>query len=94
MPLAGFLLSLVGPLVARILAFLGMSFVTIVGVEATIFQLKVSLLNSKYSLGADLINLFALAGGDVCIAIVFGAINTRIAIWAITKASSLLVTSS
>ncbi len=92
--LAAWLLTLVGPLVAKVLLALGFSVVTITGLDLVIGEIKSVLVSSATGMGADLLALFQIAGGGTALGIVLGAINTRIAIWTITKATRILGTSS
>lgn len=90
MPLAPFLLGLVGSLVGRVLASLGMSVITVVGVEAVMGQLKNEVVNAANSLPADVFGLFLLLGGGVAINLTFAAITFRLTLWAMTKATRIL----
>ncbi len=90
LPLAPFLLGLVGSMVGRVLASLGFSVVVISGVEASIGALKSLVVNSANTLPADVMQLFLLAGGGVALNIIMGAVSFRVALWAITKSVSVL----
>lgn len=90
MPLAPFLIGLVGSLVGRVLASLGMSVVTIVGVEAAIGAAKNMLVSSVVALPADLMNLFLLAGGGIALNLILGAISFRLTLWTIQKSVAVL----
>ena len=90
MPLAPFLLGLVGSLVGRVLASIGMSVVTITGVEATIGALKMSLIGAVGGLPANVLGLFLLSGGGAALNMVLGAISFRLTYWAITKTVRVL----
>ena len=90
LPLAPFLLGLVGSMVGRVLASLGFSVVVISGVEASIGALKSLVVNSANTLPADVMQLFLLAGGGVGLNIIMGAVSFRVALWAITKSVSVL----
>lgn len=92
MPLATFLLSMAASLVGRVLTALGMSVVTITGFDLVIGELKSSLTSSASSLPADALNLFLLAGGGSGVGIIFGAINVRVALWMIQRASKIVGT--
>jgi cell division protein FtsX len=86
MPLAPFLLGLVGSLVGRVLASLGFAVVTIVGVDAVIDELKDKVVEGANSLPGDVYQLFLLAGGGIGIGMIFGAISFRLTLWSIQKA--------
>lgn len=90
MPLATFLLGLVGSLVGRVLLSLGFSVVTVVGVELAISQLKDAVSNAANSLPGDVLSLFLLAGGGVGINMVFMAITFRLTLWSIQKATRIV----
>lgn len=90
MPLVPWLLSLVGPMLGRVLLSLGFSVVTLVGFESGVGEVKQMLVNNTSSLPADTLNLFLLAGGGVGMNMIFGAISFRISMWAITRSTRLL----
>ncbi|QTD44305.1 DUF2523 domain-containing protein [Ottowia testudinis] len=90
MPLAAFLLGMVGSLVGKVLLALGLSVVTVVGFEIAIGQLKSQLIGGVYSLPVDVLNLFLLAGGGVALNLIFGAITFRVTMWSISKATRVL----
>lgn len=90
MPLAAFLLSMVGPLVGRVLLALGFSVVTIGGMDLVIGQLKQQIQAAGMGMGVDLFGLFQMSGGGIALGIIMGAINTRIALWTATKATSII----
>lgn len=90
LPLAPFLLGLVGSMVGRVLASLGFSVVVISGVEASIGALKTMVVNAANTLPADVLMLFLLSGGGVALNIVLGAVAFRVSLWAITKSVSIL----
>lgn len=78
MPLAVWLLSLVRPIVGRVLLALGISLVTVTGVTASIDALRTQLVGSVNRLPSDVLNLFMLAGGGEAIGIILGAITTKL----------------
>ena len=90
LPLAPFLLGMVGPMVGRVLTSLGFSIVVIAGVEASIGGLKSLVVNSVNTLPADVMMLFLLAGGGAALNIVLGAVAFRVSLWAITKSVRVL----
>lgn len=92
MPLLAFLLSAVGPLIGRALLALGFSVVTITGMNIMVDQLKAQLQAAGASMSVDVMNLFQLAGGNTAVAIIMGAINARVAMWMIAKATRILGT--
>jgi hypothetical protein len=85
-----FLLSLVQPVLAKLLLALGFSVVSIVGVEATVSQVKGMFVDSFGMLSADAMNLAQYLWITKGIGIIFGAINTKLALWAIEKSTQIL----
>jgi len=85
----GWLLEMVWPLIKKALVSLGLTLVTLSGIEIGIDQLKSALTSSTNSLPADILQLFLLAGGGICLNIIFAAINFRIAIWSTTRSTKL-----
>jgi hypothetical protein len=94
MPLAAWLLTMVGPLVGRILLALGFSIITIKGMDIVVNQLKAQIVGGAASMIGDLYSLFMISGGGIAMGIIMGAINTRIALWTASKATRILGTSS
>lgn len=90
MKIAAFLMSLVEPLFARLLAALGFSVVSIVGLTASIEGLKSQLVSSVNSLPADMLGIFLLGGGGYCLGMILGAIAFRVALWQIRSATKIL----
>lgn len=90
MTIATFLLSMVSPLLGRILASLGFSVVTITGFNLVVDQLRDAVVSSTNALPAVALNLFLIAGGGVAMGIVFGAIATRLLLWQISKSTRIL----
>lgn len=88
--LVPWLLGMVGSVVGRILLSLGMSVVTIVGMEYAIGSLKQAVVSGANSLPADVLNLFLLAGGGVAINIIFGAVAFRVTLWGIMSSKKVL----
>lgn len=92
--LALFLLSLVKPLISRILLALGIGLVSVVGINTAIDQIKNTLVNSIGGLPADVLGLFILAGMGQALGIITGAITTKILIVQATKALRFMSTNS
>jgi len=86
MPLALFLLSLVKPMIGRILVALGITAVTVVGVDLTVNAIKESLVTHISGLPADMFSLFIISGMGQAIGIIAGAVTTKIMIMQATKA--------
>lgn len=90
MNLATWLLSICQPLIGRILLSLGFSVVTITGFTLTVEALKDQFVASANAMGADILNLFLIAGGGTAAGIIFGAITVRVTLWQISKSTRLL----
>ena len=80
MNLAVWLLGLVRPILGRILLALGISLVTVTGLNVTINVIKNQLIGNVTGLPVDLLNLFLFSGMGEAIGIIFGAITTRLLI--------------
>jgi hypothetical protein len=85
-----FLLAMVQPLLAKILVSLGFSVITIVGMNTVIDQLKSTLIGRVNSMPADMLNLALFAGIGTGIGIIFGACATKLMLWQIQNATSML----
>lgn len=83
--LAPFLIGLVGSIVGRVLVSLGMSIVTIKGVDTVIGQMKREVVSATYALPGDMLSLFLMAGGGVAINLIFAAITFRLTYWSVVK---------
>lgn len=90
MKLGTWLLAMCEPLLGRILASLGFSVITIVGMQAVMTQLKNQFVNQMNSLPGDMLNVFLLSGGGVALGMVFGAVSTRVMLWQIQNATKIL----
>lgn len=90
MKIGTWLLSLVQPILAKILLALGFSVVTITGFEAAINQLKQQLVASVNALPVDLLNVFLLAGGGKGIGIILAAVAVKVLLWQISGATKIL----
>lgn len=85
-----FILSLVTPLLGRILFSLGFSVVTIAGMTAAITSVRNMFITQVNSMPADMLNLFLYAGGGVGFGMIMGAVTTRISIWTIQSGTKIL----
>lgn len=90
MKIATFIMSLVQPLIARILTALGFSVVSIVGVSTSINSVKDQLISSVNSMPADVLNIFLLGGGGIGLGMILGAIAFRLTLWQIQSATKIL----
>ena len=84
------LLAMMQPLIAKIMVTLGLSLVSIVGLQAALSGLKNQFQASVNSLPADRVQLFLIGGGGVALGIVFGAMTTRLLMWQIQSATKIL----
>lgn len=85
-----FLLSMMTPLIARILLSLGFSVVTMVGMDAVMSTLKAGVVSSLGQMQADGLNLFLLAGGGQALGMITGAIATKLLIQTIQNGTKIL----
>lgn len=92
MTLAVFLLALVRPLLAKILVSLGFSVVTITGLTVITNQLKSQAVAGLGLIGPEMAALFGLAGGPEGLGIILGACATKLMLWQIQKATSIIGT--
>lgn len=90
MKIATFIMSLVQPLIARILTALGFSVVSIVGVTESIGAIKNQLVSSVNAMPVDVLNVFLLGGGGIGLGMILGAIAFRLALWQIQSATKIL----
>ena len=75
MGFAAFLVAMVGPMVARMIAALGVSLVTISGLVATTALLKSTMVSQLASLPGDGLELAGLFGIWTCMGMVLGSIT-------------------
>lgn len=90
MNLTTWILALAQPLIGRILLSLGFSVVTITGFTVSVQALKAQFVASANAMGADILNLFLIAGGGQAIGIIFGALTVRVTLWQISKSTRIL----
>jgi len=90
MKIGTFLVSLVQPLIARVLTVLGFAVVTIVGTDQLLQALTNQLEQSFRGLPVDILNLFLLAGGGLAMGMILGAIATRFLLWQIQRSTQVL----
>lgn len=90
MKIGTWLLSLMQPMIARILSAIGFSVVTITGFELVIGQLKDLVKSGVSSMPADMLNLFLFAGGGQGLGMILGAITTKLLLWQIQSATQIL----
>jgi hypothetical protein len=85
-----FLLALVQPILARILIALGFSVVSILGVDATVSQIKSLVIANMGAMDGDIFSLMQYAWIGKGIGIIFGAITTKLVLWSIENATKML----
>lgn len=85
-----FLLSLVEPIIAKVMMVLGVSLVTIVGFDLLLQELIDITQNSLGGLPSSVLGLFHLAGGGIALGLVFGAIAVRFFLFQIQKATQVM----
>lgn len=90
MKLGAFLLSMVEPLIGRILMALGLSLVTVVGFDQVVGVLQTQLITSVNSLPSQMLQLFLIAGGGTGISMIVAAIAVRVMLWQAMNAKKLL----
>lgn len=78
MPLAAWLVSLVGPLVARALTQLTIGFVTYKGLDIAINGLLNQVRANWAGIPSDLAAYLAISGGNTAISIIVGALVARL----------------
>lgn len=87
---SSWVLTLVGPLVVKILAFLGIAVATFTGVDLAFGQLQSYAQTNYAGLPSAVIQLAGLAGIPQALGMVFGAFNARLSLWTVTAAKRFL----
>ncbi|TAH12289.1 MAG: DUF2523 domain-containing protein [Curvibacter sp.] len=90
MKLGTWLLSLLQPAAGRLMAALGFSVVSVVGMEAMLASIRTQLVQGLGGLSADMFNVFLLAGGGQALGIITGALTTRVLLWQVQNATRIL----
>lgn len=90
MKIGTWVLALIQPIMARILAALGFSVVTIVGFDAAVDGLRNQLISRVNELPADVLGVFLLAGGGYGLGMILGAVAVRVMLWQIKNATKIL----
>ena len=88
--LAQFFLSLVGPVVSRVLAALGLSLLTVKGADIAVERLKSIVVDGANALPGHALSLFLIAGGGVALNMIFGAITFRVVYWGLSNGVRVL----
>lgn len=84
---AAFLVSMVGPLVARAVIALGFTAVTFTGVTALTNSLVATAQANWSGMPVAVLQLSALSGIPEVLGMLFGALTARVAMWAAVGAS-------
>jgi len=87
---ASFILTIVGPVVAKILGFLGIAVVTFSGVDVAFSQLQSYAVSNYGGLPSAVIHMAGLAGVPQALGLVFGAFNARLSLWTFVAAKRFL----
>lgn len=91
MPIATWLMSMVGPLALKALTLLGFGLVTFTGVTTGVQALISSVTSNWSSLPADVLGLASVAGLPQCLGIICGAITAKVALWVAVSATRFVV---
>lgn len=82
---AALLVSLVEPILGRILAALGIGIISYTGFSIVLNQLESAIQNNLNGVGSDVAAILGLAGMGQALGIIFGGFTARIALQAISK---------
>ena len=83
-------MALLKPALSRIMAAIGLSVVSITGMDAILTQIRQQLVTGIGGMPSDIFNLFLLAGGGQALGILTGALTTRLLLWNIQRATQIL----
>jgi hypothetical protein len=87
---ASLLVSLVGPIVTRVLVALGIGFLTVTGLDLAMTQITGWMTSAIGGLGADIANVLALGGVGDGIAFVLGGLSARVSFYMLTSATKMV----
>lgn len=90
MKLGTFLLSLVEPMIGRILVALGLSVITIAGFGQVVDILQGQLVGSVNSLPNEMLQIFLIGGGGIGISMIVAAIAVRVMMWQALNAKKII----
>jgi hypothetical protein len=90
MRLGLWLMTLVEPLLAKVLLGLGFSVVSIVGMDAVLTAMKNSFVVSMNTMPADWLQFALYLWIGKGLGIIFGACTTKLMLWTVQSATSLL----
>ncbi|AOJ08414.1 DUF2523 domain-containing protein [Burkholderia mayonis] len=87
---ASLLVSLVGPIVTRVLVALGIGFVTVTGIDLVFAQVVQWMTASVGGLSSDIANVLALGGVGDGIAYVLGGLSARVSFYMLTSTTKMV----
>lgn len=90
MKIGTWLLSMMEPLLAKILVSLGFGVVSIVGMDSVLSSMKASFVTTLNGMPADWLQFALYLYIGKGIGIIFGACTTKLLLWSIQNATSLL----
>lgn len=90
MKLGTWLLSMAEPLLAKVLIALGFSVVSIVGVESVLGTIKAQFVANMASMPAVWLEFALYLWIGKGLGVIFGAMATKLTLWSIQNATSLL----
>lgn len=82
MPIAAFLMSIVGSLAGRVLLSLGIGFVSYAGISAALNSVRGHIV-SAWAGGGDILNIMYLAGMGEAVGVLLSALTVRGALYAV-----------
>lgn len=91
MNLFSFLFSAVGPLVVKILVTVGISVLTLTGVESVLSELVAQVRSGYGGLPGAVLGLADMAGVGVGLGLILGAFNARLAMWLAASATKFVL---
>lgn len=93
MNLFAFLVSIVGPLVVRVVMALGFTAVTYTGVTVLVDALLVTAQTNWAAMPTAVLQLATLSGIPTVMGMIFGAYMARVAMWAASSATKYVLRS-
>lgn len=90
MKIGTWLLSLVEPILAKVLVALGLGVVSIVGMEAILNQIKQQLVSEINSMPADWLNFALYLWIGKGLGLILGACTTKLMLWSAQNATSIM----
>lgn len=84
MPIAAFLVGIVGTLAGRVLLSLGIGFVSYAGITAALNAVR-GHIDTAWAAGGDILNIMYLAGMGEAVGILLAAMTVRGALYAVSS---------